>query len=109
MMLGNVSHRDFSFGTYTRPDKEIFDISVRLFELPVQYDYWMANYDAKHEAWGHIRFTLTLPKKIASTVDLAETVVGGTVLEQVKASLNDATASGRDLSVIKAWDGWVLI
>jgi hypothetical protein len=56
-----------------------------------------------------MRFVLTVPKKIASSLDFARAIVAGSALDQVKACLNSATDKGRDLAPCFALDGWVLI
>lgn len=109
MQLGRVPQHDISFGTYERTDGQMFKLTAQLFELPPEYDYWQATYDAEHAQWGHMRFVLTIPKRIAETLDFARAIVSGTSLEKVKACLNSATNKGRDLAPYFAMDGWVLI
>lgn len=109
MLHGKVPHHDILLGTHERADGQRFELTARLFELPTEYDYWQATYDGKHEQWGHMRFVLTVPKKIAPTLDLARMIVAGSVLEHVKMCLSSATEKGRDLAPCFALDGWVLI
>lgn len=109
MQLREVPQHDISLGTHQRADGQRFKLTARLFELPAEYDYWQATYDAKHDEWGHLRFVLTVPKKIAATLDFARAIVSGAASEQVKSCLNSATQNGRDLVPCFALDGWVLI
>jgi hypothetical protein len=109
MLLGKVPHHEIALGTYQRADGQKFKLTARLFELPAEYDYWQATYDGEHDQWGHMRFVLTVPKKIASSLDFARAIVAGSALDQVKACLNSATDKGRDLAPCVALDGWVLI
>ena len=109
MQLGRVPQHDILLGTYRSVDGQQFELTARLFEFPAEYDYWQATYDAEHDHWGHMRFVLTVPKKIASTLDLARAIVAGSALDQVKSCLNNATDKGRDLAPCFALDGWVLI
>lgn len=109
MQLGRVPQHDIPLGTYQRADGQTFKLTARLFELPAEYDYWQTTYDAEHNQWGHMRFVLTVPKKIASTLDLARAIVTWSALEQVKSCLNNATDKGRDMAPCFALDGWVLI
>ena len=109
MQLGRMPHQDLDLGTHQRPDGQRFKVTARLYEMPAEYDYWQATYDAEHDQWGHMRFVLTVPKKIAATVDFARVLVGGAVLDQVKSALHGASAKGRDLAPCFAIDGWVLI
>jgi hypothetical protein len=109
MQLRQVSQHDISLGIHQRVDGQKFKLAARLFELPAEYDYWQATYDAEHDQWGHMRFVLTVPKKIAATLDFARAIVEGSALEQVKACLGGATDKGRDMSACFALDGWVLI
>ena len=109
MQLERVPQHDIPFGAYQRADGQTFKLTARLFELPAEYDYWQTTYDAEHNPWGHMRFVLTVPKKIASTLDLARAIVAGSALDQVKSCLNNATDKGRDLAPCFASDGWVLI
>ncbi|MCG7952663.1 MAG: hypothetical protein N0E56_15805 [Candidatus Thiodiazotropha endolucinida] len=109
MQPGKVKHKDRDLGTYQRPDGQSFKVTAKLYEMPAEYDYWLTTYDAEHEEWGHMRFMLTVPKKIAATIDLAGAIVSGTALDQVKQSLLSATEQGRDMAPCFAHDGWVLI
>lgn len=109
MQLGRIPHQDLDLGMYQRPDGQRFKVMARLYEMPAEYDYWQATYDAEHDQWAHMRFVLTVPKKIAATVDFARVLVGGAVLDQVKSALKGASAKGRDLAPCFAIDGWVLI
>jgi hypothetical protein len=109
MLHGKVPHHDIGFGSYQRSDGQKFKLTARLFELPSECDYWQATYDVEHDQWGHMRFVLTVPKKIASSVDFARALVTGLALSQVKACLNTASANGRELTPYFAFDGWVLI
>ncbi|VWD16874.1 MULTISPECIES: hypothetical protein [Burkholderia] len=109
MLLGRVSQHDISLDAYQRADGQTFKVTAQLFELPAEYDYWQAAYDAEHDQWGHMRFVLTVPKKIAATLDFARAIVSGSAFEQVKSCLNNATDKGRDLAACFALDGWVLI
>lgn len=109
MLPGKVPHHDIALGTYQRPDGQKFKLTARLFELPAEYEYWQATYDGEHDQWGHMRFVLTVPKKIASSLDFARAIVMGSALDQVNACLNSATEKGRDLAPCFALDGWVLI
>lgn len=109
MQLGRMLHQDLDLGMHQRPDGQQFKVTARLYEMPATYDYWHATYDAEHDQWGHMRFVLTVPKKIAVTVDFAQVLVSGAVLDQVKSALQGASAKGRDLAPCFASDGWVLI
>jgi len=109
MQLVRAPQHNISLGTYQRKDGQQFKVTARLFELPAEYDYWQATYDAEHPQWGHMRFTLTVPKNIASTVDFARAIVSGSALEQVKYCLNTATDEGRDMNACFGLDGWVLV
>ena len=109
MQLGRVPQHDISLGTHQRVDGQKFKLTARLFGLPAEYDYWQAIYDAEHDQWGHMRFVLTVPKKIAVTLDFARAIVIGAALDQVNSCLNTATDNGRDMAPCFALDGWVLI
>lgn len=109
MQLEQVPQHDISFGTYRRADGQTFELTARLFEMPVEYDYWMASYDGEHDQWGHMRFVLTIPKKVAATLNFAQAIVSGNALEQVKSCLIGATDKGRDLAPCFSPDGWVLV
>lgn len=109
MQLGKVPQHDISLGTHQRTDGQKFKLTARLFELPAEYDYWQATYDAEHDQWGHMRFVLTVPKKIAANLDFARAIVAGHAHDQVKSCLNSATDKGRDMAPCFALDGWVLI
>lgn len=109
MQLGQIPHIPLDLGTHQRPDGQRFKVTARLYEMPAEYDYWYATYDADHNQWGRMHFVLTLPKKIAATVDLARLLIAGEVLDQVKSDLQGATNKGRDLAPCFALDGWVLI
>jgi hypothetical protein len=109
MLLSKVHHHDIVLGPYQRADGHRFNLTARLFELPAEYDYWQATYDGEHHQWGHMRFTLTIPKKIAPTLNGARVIVAGTAAEQVKSCLDSATETGRDLAPCFSLDGWVLI
>lgn len=109
MKLNKMPAHHLTFGKFKRKDNEEFEISATLWESPSYYDYWMVIYVANHKKWGDMRFTLILPKKIAVSVELATSLVGGLPLEQVKSGLTSATATGRDLIFCPSRDGWTLI
>ena len=109
MLLRDMKHHDLQLGTFQRPDGERFQIKARLYEMPAEYDYWQVPFDVHHDQWGNMRFVLTIPKKIASSIELAEVFVSGSALEQVKASLATANEKGRDFSVCFGVNGWTLI
>lgn len=109
MLLENTPHHSQNFGDWKRPDAEVFLISSVLYETPATYDYWMAKYDAHHKDWGHLHFTLIIPKKIATDVRLAKALVGAAPLDLVKASLLNADQSGRQFTVCLSDDGWSLV
>ena len=109
MQRRRIPHEDLDLGTYQRPDGQRFKVTVKLYAMPAEYDYWQAAFDAVHDQWGHMRFVLTVPKKIATTENLARTLVGGAVFDQVKSALQGAAANGRDMAPFFAHDGWVLI
>jgi hypothetical protein len=109
MLLGNMPQHSQNFGAWKRPDAEVFRISSVLYETPANYDYWMARYDAHHKNWGHLRFTLMIPKKIATDVTLAKALVAAAPLDQLKASLLNANQSGPPSTVCFSNDGWTLV
>lgn len=109
MLLSKMKKHIANFGSWTRPDGEIFDISSTLYESPSDYDYWLAHYVAIHATWGTMRFTLTIPKSIASTTTLASALIGGAPLDQVKSELGHATSSGREFRMCPSLSGWILV
>jgi len=94
MMLSKMTSTTFRFGVFKRPDGESFEISARLYECPSEYKYWLTVYDAVHINWKQMNFTLFTPKKIASSIDAAKTIVKGDALEQVKTNLLQAGPAG---------------
>ncbi len=109
MLRSKMPRHDRSFEAYKRADGEIFTIIGTIFESPPEYDYWSGFYEAHHDTWGIIRMTLTVPKRIANSIDLAVALQGGAPLEQVKSELLKATKDGRDLIWCPSTDGWSLI
>lgn len=107
--MQNTPQHKISLGKFKRSDDEIFDISGVLYESPTTIDYWTVSITAQHANWGLIRFVLTIPKKIAETIQLAAALARGPVFEQIKSSLNSANVDGRDLAPCFSLDGWVLI
>lgn len=92
-----------------RSDGEEFALSAILYELSEPHDYWHVSYRAAHKAWNFMHFTLTIPKAIAKTADLAEVIVTGAGLSQVESLLLQVTKDGRPLGPVVSIDGWVLI
>lgn len=109
MPPGKITCQEFDLGTPLRLDGQQFEILAMLYEMPAKYNYWMASYDAAHERWGHMRFALTVPKKIIATASDARTLVRGAVLDQVKSVLQSVSAKGGGLSPHSAAGGWALI
>lgn len=107
-MYRNMPQSNWMLGRYQRPDGESFDLSVRFYETPADMDYWSAVYDAHHETWKHMAFQLVIPKKVALTPQLAEALVRGASLDQVKAFLNESRPDGRDLQPVFSYDGWMM-
>ena len=108
MQLANMPAHQILSEQFTRKDNEVFAINATLYETPPACGYWLVIYEAAHVQWGVMRFRLIIPKKIAKTVALAKILVGGIPLEQVKSSLNGASAKGRDLTFCPSTDGWIL-
>lgn len=109
MLLSEMARHDRSFGPYRRADGEVFIVVGTVWESPLEYDYWPGFYEAQHGVWGVFRMTLTVPKKIADSIDLAVALLGGAPLDQVKSELLKATPSGRNLIWCPSTDGWSLI
>jgi hypothetical protein len=105
----NCKTRDYTFPVLKRKDGEEFAITARLFELPPTDDYWLARFQATHATWNHMGFVMTIPKSIAAIADLAEVMVQGSGLQQVESLLQQATASGRPLTLTKSLQGWTLV
>jgi hypothetical protein len=109
MLLKDMPHHSQDFGDWKRPDAQVFHISSVLYETPANFDYWTAKYDAHHKNWGYSHFTLIIPKKIATDVELAKVLVAAAPLDQLKASLFNADESGRQFTVCFSDDGWSLV
>lgn len=108
MFLKDMPTHATNYGTFQRADKEQFTVTAILYESPDSYDYWLAKVAATHKNWGALYFTLTIPKKIANSVALANALIGVGPLEQVKSVLLRATKEGRPLEPCFAVAGWVL-
>ena len=109
MLLRDMKSHAIDLGQFARQDREAFRITSLIYETPLNYDYWLATYDAHHQEWGHLRFTLIIPKKIAPSIELAQALVREPVLDEVKAALATATEEGRPMSVTASEDGWSLV
>jgi len=101
--------RTYAFPAMKRPDGEEFDLSAIFHELEDPHDYWLVSYQAAHKDWNYMPFTLTIPKAIAKSADLAEAIINGAGLRQVESLLMQATKSGRPFGAVFSVDGWVLI
>lgn len=104
-----IAHKEIDLESFQRPDGQFFKIDARLYDMPSKYDYWMASYDVEHDQWGHMTFTLTIPKWLSSDLLLAEALLRGDCLAHVKISLSSANQNGRDLAPIFSTDGWILL
>lgn len=105
----NCKTRDYTFPGLKRKDGEEFDITARLFELPPTHDYWKARFQATHAKWNPMGFVMVIPKSIAATANFADALVQGAGLRQVESLLQQATASGRPLTLVQSPDGWTLV
>ena len=101
--------RDYNLSVLKRKDGEEFVITARLFELPATHNYWLARFQAVHATWNPIGFVMTIPKSVAATANLAEAMVQGSGLQQVESLLQQATASGRPLTLTESVQGWTLV
>lgn len=109
MRFSQMPQHALQFGTFRREDGETFTIQALLYETPITFDYWRAQFVASHAAWGEMHFTAILPKKHARSITEASAVVGGSILEQVKSELVKADDTGRLLTYIPSMNGWFLI
>jgi hypothetical protein len=109
MLLSKMKSTTLRCGVFKRPDGESFEISARLYECPSEYDYWLTVYDAVHKDWKKMHFTLSTPKQIAASTEVAKTILMGDALEQVKSNLLQAGPEGRPFMVCPSTDGWSLI
>ena len=98
-----------SFPALRRPDGEIFQISVTLYETPATMNYWRAHYVVTHARWGDMHFNLFAPKTIAPTLAYANALIGGAPLDQIQSELQTATSGGRDLNWFPSVDGWHML
>jgi hypothetical protein len=101
--------RKYAFPSMKRADGEGFDVSATFHELEEPHDYWLVSYQAAHKDWNYMPFTLTIPKAIAKTADLAEAIIKGAGRRQVESLLMQATKKGRPRGAVFSADGWVLI
>lgn len=108
MLLRDVAYRDLSLGDLKRPDGREYEVNARFYEMPETYSYWLVNYDAHHKSWGHMRYTLLIPKTLATTPEQAMAIVKGSALTHVHASLEHATDQGRSFEPVFSADGWVI-
>ena len=92
-----------------RSDGEIFTIESTLYETPPSYNYWMGFFAASHQEWGQMGFQALIPKGIAVSAELAEALLKGPILDQVKSELTKVTAGGRDFTLCPSNDGWYLV
>jgi hypothetical protein len=102
MSLAKMKALTLHFGTFKRPDGEVFEISARLYECPSEYDYWLAIFDVMHEKWKTLHITSFIPKVDASSIDLAKVFLKGDGLAQVKSKLLQAGAEGPAILSIDA-------
>ena len=109
MLLSNMPQHKISFGIYKRPDGEEFTIDTTLYESPANYNYWLVHFYVTHATWGSIRYRLHIPKQIASTVVLANALIGAGPLSQVKSFLNDVSVGGKVAVYCESADGWLLV
>jgi hypothetical protein len=100
--------RNYVCNNLVRKDEQKFEITASLYELPESHNYWLAGYRASHAKWGTMTFTLTIPKTLAATADLAEAIVRGSGESQVRSLLEKADAKGRPLDMVWSNDGWIL-
>ena len=103
-----MPQRTMSYGPYRRGDGETFTIESTLYEMPVEYNYWMGIFATRHQEWGRMGFQAIIPKRIAMSVELAEALLEGPILDQVKAELMKVTAGNRDFTWCPSNDGWHL-
>ncbi len=54
-------------------------------------------------------FQAIIPKGIAMSVQHAEALLKGSILDQVKSELTKVTAEGRDFTWCQSNDGWHLV
>jgi hypothetical protein len=87
MSLSKMKSSTLHFGTFKRPDEEIFEISARLYECPSEYAYWLGIFDVTHKTWKTMHITLFIPKAAASSIDLAKVILKGEGVEGVKSKL----------------------
>ncbi len=88
---------------------EKFTIESTLYETPPWYNYWMGLFAANHQEWRQMGFQAIIPKRIAILAELAEVLLKGSILDQVKYELTKVTAEGRDFNLCPSHDGWYLI
>ena len=109
VILAKMSQRNTSHGPYGRADGETFTIESTLYETPMGYNYWMGIFAARHREWGQMGFQAIIPKGIAMSVEHAEALLKGSILDQVKSELTKVTAEGRDFAWCQSNDGWHLV
>ncbi len=107
-MIAKKNIHELALGDLTRDDGNRFVISALFYELATEYDYWLINYDAEHKVWGHMRFALVIPKRVAPTMALAMAIVNNSALEHIHSALHHATEGGRPLAPVFSDDGWIL-
>ena len=108
MILGQMPQRTKNH-TYKRSDGETFMIQSTLYETPLKYNFWIGHFAATHQKWGQMGFQAIIPKSIATSVQLAEMLLNGSILNQVKSELAQVTAKDRNFAWCPSADGWHLV
>lgn len=107
--LADACQHKVNLGTYNRNDGETFQIDAKLFETPIECNYWLVYINADHKQWGNTPFKLMIPKKIVKNFEQARAITCGSAFDQVKEILSMLTSGSRNFTITESHDGWILL
>lgn len=93
---------------YKNANNDYFDIEVELFEMPDNYDYWMANIKVSHPTYGNMNFICYLPKEYFNDFSYAQNMIVSSPLSRVKSILDTANGKSFPRNMYTSPDGWML-
>lgn len=106
MQISNSTH----LGQYKSKHNEIFDLSWRKWQEPLEADYRMYYINAHHKKWGDHEYKVFVTKKSYLKEEDATYLIINYILDEVKKRLDMAT-DGKHLLVWTPMnhEGWALI
>lgn len=106
--LNDIRYHDFVLGTVVCETDRQLTITSRLFEPTVASDFWLVSYMISGTPEHEHKFSLTIPVRIATTMQSAISIMKGSALDRIREYCTQRATRLSAIGPYFSTDGWVL-